>query len=177
MIALKSYILLKSSPRISSSVSTRKPALASVNTIGGLIFSTLWNGPSVLSRMPRSLMRLAIYEACAAAGLCVGVAMQVRAANDKFTFPADYASGVEYLSVDKPNKQVHVFYASRGAIEAAKAGKPMPDGTVFTGVHYNAKLDADGNPVKDANGRFIRADLRQYAVMRKVQPRQNRLPV
>ena len=103
-----------------------------------------------------------------AAGLIgAGVAVQVRAANDKFTFPADYAGGVEYLSVDKPNKQVHVFFASRAAIEAAKAGKPMPDGTVFTGVHYNAKLDAQGNPEKDANGRFIRADLRQFAVMRK----------
>jgi len=103
----------------------------------------------------------------AAAGLCVGIAMQVRAANDKFTFPADFAGGVEYLSVDKPNKQVHVFYASRAAIEAAKAGKPMPDGTVFTGVHYNAKLDAQGNPEKDANGRFIKGDLNGYAVMEK----------
>jgi len=103
----------------------------------------------------------------ACAGLAAGIAMQVRAANDKFTFPADYAKGVEYLSVDKPSKQVHVFYASPEAIAAAKAGKPMPEGTVFTGVHYNAKLDAQGNPEKDANGRFIKADLRQYAVMRK----------
>jgi len=103
-----------------------------------------------------------------AAGLIgAGVAVQVRAANDKFTFPENYAQGVEYLTVDKPSKQIHVFYAPRAAIEAAKAGKPMPEGTVFTGVHYNAKLDAQGNPEKDANGRFIRADLRQYAVMRK----------
>src|SRR5947207_13637584 len=71
MIALKSYILLKSSPRISSSVSTRKLPLASVNTIGGLIFSTLWNGPLVLSRMALSLMRLAIYDAWAGASSAV----------------------------------------------------------------------------------------------------------
>ena len=103
----------------------------------------------------------------ACAGLAAGIAVQVRAANDKFTFPADYLSGVEYLAVDKPSKQVHVFYAPQAAIDAAKKGQPMPDGTVFTGVHYNAKLDAQGNPEKDANGRFIRADLRQYAVMRK----------
>jgi len=62
---------------------------------------------------------------------------------------------------------VHVFYAPQSAIDAAKAGKPMPEGTVFVGVHYNAKLDKDGNPEKDANGRFIRGDLRQFAVMRK----------
>ena len=102
-----------------------------------------------------------------AGAISTGIALQVRAANDKFTFPADYASGVEYLSVDKPSKQVHVFYAPQAAIDAAKKGQPMPEGTVFTGVHYNAKLDAQGNPEKDANGRFIRADLRQYAVMRK----------
>jgi hypothetical protein len=106
-------------------------------------------------------------SAAVAAFAAIGIAAQVRAANDKFTFPGDYEKGVEYLSVDKPNKQVHVFYASREAIEAAKAGKPMPEGTVFTGVHYNAKLDKDGNPEKDANGRFIKTDLRQFAVMRK----------
>src|SRR6478672_13660129 len=111
-------------------------------------------------------MKANILAAVAVGGL-VASAIAVRAANDQFTFPEDYAKGVEYLSVDKPSKQVHVFYAPRAAIEAAKAGKPMPEGTVFTGVHYNAKLDKDGNPEKDANGRFIRGDLRQYAVMRK----------
>ncbi len=112
--------------------------------------------------------RISMAALAAIAGLAgAGVALQVRAANDKFTFPEDYAKGVEYLTVDKPNKQVHVFYAPQAAIDAAKAGKPMPEGTVFTGVHYNAKLDADGNPVKDANGRFIKTDLRQFAVMRK----------
>ena len=103
----------------------------------------------------------------AAAALAAATVIQVRAANDKFTFPDGFDKGVEYLTVDKPNKQVHVFYAAKEAIAAAKAGKPMPDGTVFVGVHYNAKLGADGNPVKDANGRFIKDTLRQYAVMRK----------
>jgi hypothetical protein len=99
--------------------------------------------------------------------LSAGIVLQVRAANDKFTFPDSFDKGVQYLTVDKPSKQVHVFYASKEAIAAAKAGKPMPDGTVFVGVHYNAKLDAQGNPEKDANGRFIKDTLRQYAVMRK----------
>ena len=104
----------------------------------------------------------------AIAGLLgAGLAVQVRAANDKFTFPDGFDKGVEYLTVDKPNKQVHVFYASKEAIAAAKAGKPMPEGTVFVGVHYNAKVDASGEPVKDANGRLIKDTLRQYAVMRK----------
>jgi len=111
----------------------------------------------------KTMAALAVVAGVAGAG----IAVKVRAANDAFTFPADYAKGVQYLTVDKPNKQVHIFYAPRAAIEAAKAGKPMPEGTVFVGEHYNAKLDAQGNPEKDANGRFIKTDLRQYAVMRK----------
>jgi hypothetical protein len=38
---------------------------------------------------------------------------------------------------------------------------------VFIGVLYNAQLDADGNPVKGPDGRFVKADLRGYAVMEK----------
>jgi hypothetical protein len=101
----------------------------------------------------------------AAAGLSLVV--KVWAGAEKVAFPEYYASGVKYLVVDKPNKQVHEFYTSPGAIEAARRGEPMPNGTVITGVHYNAQLDGDGNPVKDSNGRFIKADLRAYAVMEK----------
>jgi len=34
-------------------------------------------------------------------------------------------------------------------------------------VLYNAQLGADGNPVKGPDGRFLKADLRGYAVMEK----------
>jgi hypothetical protein len=98
----------------------------------------------------------------------VGLSVQVRAGADKVAFPENYAKGVKRLVVDKPNKQVHEFYAPPAAIEAAGKGEPMPDGTVFIGVQYNAKLDADGNPVKGADGRFIKADLRGYGVMEKL---------
>jgi len=126
------------------------------------------DGEPAKAGVPLCDVTCAIYAALgAAAALAAATVIQVRAANDKFTFPDGFDKGVEYLTVDKPNKQVHVFYAAKEAIAAAKAGKPMPDGTVFVGVHYNAKLGADGNPVKDANGRFIKDTLRQYAVMRK----------
>ena len=105
----------------------------------------------------------------AAIGACVTLllAIQVRAGADKVAFPEDYAKGVKYLVVDKPSKQVHEFYASPAAFEAARKGEPMPDGTVLTGVLYNAQLGDDGNPLKSADGRFIKADLRGYAVMEK----------
>jgi hypothetical protein len=48
-----------------------------------------------------------------------------------------------------------------------KAGQPMPSGSVLTLVQHKAKLDADGNPEKDANGRFIKGELVGYTVMEK----------
>ena len=52
-------------------------------------------------------------------------------------------------------------------IEAAKKGQPLPDGTVITLVQYAAKLGTDGNPEKDANGRFIKTNIIGYTVMEK----------
>jgi hypothetical protein len=98
----------------------------------------------------------------------VGVGAQVWAGADKVAFPENYATGVHYLIVDKPStKQVHEFYAAPASIEAARKGEPMPHGTVLVDVQYNAKLDADGNPVKGPDGGFVKADLLGYNVMEK----------
>ena len=73
-----------------------------------------------------------------------------------------------YTTVDRPdNKQFRELYTSRGAVDGGQAGKPMPSGTVITLVQYAAKLDAQGNPEKDANGRFIKGNLIAYTVMEK----------
>jgi hypothetical protein len=107
--------------------------------------------------------------ATALVGLSVVVfASHVRAGGDKVVFPAAYDKGVLFTTVDRPdNKQYREFYASPAAIEAAKKGQPMPDGTVITMVQWKAKLDAQGNPEKGADGRFIKGDLNGYAVMEK----------
>jgi hypothetical protein len=98
----------------------------------------------------------------------VGVACNAYAGGDKVAFPETYASGVLYTTVDRAdNKQFRELYTSRDAVEAAKQGKPMPSGTVITLVQYAAKLDAQGNPEKDANGRFIKGNLIAYTVMEK----------
>ncbi len=69
---------------------------------------------------------------------------------DLIAFPADYAKGVLYQTVDRADlKQVRLLYASsQAAIDAAKAGKPLPDGTVLTMVQYAAQVDDKGEPVK-----------------------------
>ena len=109
-----------------------------------------------------------IFAASIALAGVSSVAMSAQAGGDKVAFPAEYAKGVLYTTVDRPdNKQFRELFTSAAAIEAAKKGQPMPDGTVMTLVQYAAKLDAQGNPEKDANGRFIKTNVVGYTVMEK----------
>lgn len=108
-----------------------------------------------------------------AVGLLGGVAMTSVSARepttgDKIVFPENYAKGVLYTTVDRAdNKQYRELYATPEAIDAVKAGQPIPSGTVLTLVQFKAKLDAAGNPEKNADGRFIKGDLAGYVVMEK----------
>jgi hypothetical protein len=116
----------------------------------------------MMSRMPPAVV------AMVAAVSGIVLALEVRAGADRVAFPQNYATGVMYLSVDKPQtKQVHQIHAMPQAFEAARKGEPMPTGTVFTTVVYAAKLDAEGNPVKDADGHFVKGDILAYNVMAK----------
>src|SRR5438309_1914642 len=76
---------------------------------------------------------------------------------------------VLYITVDRYDiKQHRELYAStQAAVDAMKAGQPLPDGTVLTLVQYKAQLDAAGMPVKDAKGRFTKGDFVAYTVMEK----------
>jgi Cytochrome P460 len=103
-----------------------------------------------------------------AALAAVSLTVAVRAGGDKIAFPENFAKGVLYTTVDRPdNKQYRELYSTPEAVEALKAGKAIPSGTVLTLVQFKAKLDAAGEPEKDANGRFIKGDLIGYAVMEK----------
>jgi hypothetical protein len=111
----------------------------------------------------RSLTALSIV-ALAGVSFTVGVS----AGGDKIMFPEDYAKGVLYTTVDRPdNKQYRELFSTPEAIAAVKAGRPIPSGTVLTLVQYRAKLNAAGEPEKDANGRFIKGELVGYTVMEK----------
>ena len=87
---------------------------------------------------------------------------------DKVAFPASFRDGVLYTIADRYDvKQYRELFASKEAIAAAKAGKPLPSGTVLTLVQYKAQVDAQGNLLKDDKGRFLKGDLIGYAVMEK----------
>jgi hypothetical protein len=103
--------------------------------------------------------------ACASAAFVAATAI---AGPENIVFPENYASGVLYATVDRPdNKQYRELYASQAAVDAAKKGEPLPSGTVLTMVQYAAKLDAQGNPEKDASGRFVKTNVVGYTVMEK----------
>jgi plastocyanin len=101
--------------------------------------------------------------------LALAVAAPGAAGPDKIKYPANWKDHVLYTTVDRYDiKQHRELYAStQAAVDAMKAGRPLPDGTVLTLIQYKAQLDAAGNPVKDAKGRFVKGDLIAHAVMEK----------
>ena len=71
--------------------------------------------------------------AAALVGIAVFAVNQVRAGGDLVKFPEDFDKGVLYTTVDRAdNKQYRELYTSQAAIDAAKKGELLPDGTVIT---------------------------------------------
>lgn len=87
---------------------------------------------------------------------------------EKIKFPSDYLKGVLYQTLDRPdNKQYRELYAPASAVEAVRKGQPIPYGTVLTLVQWSVEQDDKGNPIKDANGRFIKKNIIAHTVMQK----------
>ena len=107
----------------------------------------------------------------AVAVVLAGLVAPSSAGPDKIPFPANWKSFVLYNTVDRYDiKQYRELYASsREAVEAAKAGRPLPPGTVLVLAQHRAQVDAQGNPVKDANGRFVKGEPIALTVMEKRQ--------
>ena len=82
--------------------------------------------------------------------------------------PAGYSSWPKFLpAVQRPDvKQVRVIYVNPTGYNA-KAGQPFAHGTVFVMENYAAQLDAAGNPVKDSDGKLMKAKLLRVFVMSK----------
>jgi hypothetical protein len=99
-----------------------------------------------------------------AAALCgigaAAIAANTAAGPEKIKYPADYLKGTLYQTLDRHDtKQYRELYASPGVVEAVRAGKPIPSGAVLTLVQWSVHLDANGMPLKDSNGRFMKKDI------------------
>ena len=83
------------------------------------------------------------------------------------TFPENYqASFTKYHTINFPaTRQVRYYYANAAALQAAKAGKPLPDGSVLFVEIFSAKLDADKKPVSGSDGFFAADQLVGYTAM------------
>ena len=113
---------------------------------------------------------LAVTAAAIFAGvLLAGTAVvQVKAGPDLVKFPADYEKGVKYGVVSNPgNKLYREFYTTQAAVDAAKAGKPIPSGTWIVMKSYSSKQDPSGAPLKGPDGHFVKDALAAYGVMEK----------
>ena len=96
------------------------------------------------------------------------VAVPGSAGPEKIAFPANYKDHVLYATLDRyDNKQYRELYGTPDAVKAVREGKPIPSGTVLTLIQFKAQVDAAGNPIKDANGRFVKGELVGFTVMEK----------
>jgi cytochrome c553 len=73
------------------------------------------------------------------------------------TFPAGFPKGftVYRTEDDVPQQNVSVSYANDVALKAARAGNPLPAGSIIVVTNMPVKLDASQKPVLDAKGHMI----------------------
>ncbi|HEY6511120.1 MAG TPA: cytochrome P460 family protein [Burkholderiaceae bacterium] len=87
----------------------------------------------------------------------------------KVGFPENYRSTFTlYQTVNRPDiNQVRYLYANPVALQAAKEGKALPDGSVLVLEQFAAKQGADKKPVAGANGFFEPERFVAFAVMER----------
>jgi cytochrome c553 len=82
-------------------------------------------------------------------------------------FPEGYKNTfTKYHTINFPaTNQVRYYFANKAAVQAAKGGKALPDGSVLFAEVYSAKLDADKKPVMGSDGYFVADKLLFYTAM------------
>lgn len=87
----------------------------------------------------------------------------------KARLPADYPSGfTQYQTVNRADLgQVRYLFANTIALQAAREGRPLPDGAVLVREQHAAKHDAAEQPVSGADGFYQPERLLGYAVMER----------
>jgi cytochrome c553 len=88
-------------------------------------------------------------------------------AKSSVSFPEGYQSRfTKYHTINFPaTKQVRIYFANDAALQAARAGKPLPDGSVLFTEVWSAKLDADKKPIAGSDGLFMPDQLLFYTAM------------
>jgi plastocyanin len=100
--------------------------------------------------------------------LSVGAQSQPAPLVDRVGFPENYQTTFVLLfTFDRPDaRQIRVIYGNAAAA-SVRDGQPFPNDSILVMETFRAGTDAQNNPLKDANGRFIRDTLTAIFVMRK----------
>ncbi len=107
------------------------------------------------------MRRFTLLAALAAAGALGTVAIaQTRpytTGPHNIELPADWQTRfIRYTTVDKPDRKIiRNLYINPEAFAALRPGQPLPYGTLAIMADQRARLDAQGNPLLDGNGRMI----------------------
>lgn len=73
-------------------------------------------------------------------------------------YPANYrADFLHYVTVDRPDATVRDIYINPEAVEYLRRGNRLPDDTIIVVEAYHAEVDANGDPLLDELGRYIKA--------------------
>jgi cytochrome c553 len=111
---------------------------------------------------------LAAYWSAQPAGSDATVPPEVAAIRaSKMKFPREFPTGFTLYSTWKKEEQrvVAKAYVNKVGFDAAKAGKPLPDGSIIVLINHNAKLDAESKPVVDKDGGWVAGDIKNYEGM------------
>jgi cytochrome c553 len=90
-------------------------------------------------------------------------------AKSNVAFPENYKSTfTKYHTINFPaTRQVRYYYANPVALQAAKDGKDLPNGSVLFAEVYSAKVDAEKKPVMGSDGFFVADQLTAYTAMER----------
>lgn len=101
----------------------------------------------------------------AAAGARSGLLAPVAKSN--VAFPEGYReSFTRYHTINFPaTRQVRYYFANRTALDAARQGRPLPEGSVLFAEVHAARLDADKKPLAGADGFYVADKLLFYTAM------------
>ncbi len=85
----------------------------------------------------------------------------------RMTFPINYRdSFVRYHTIDFPaTGQVRHYFANREAAQAAREGRPLPDGSFLLVEVHAARRGLDGKPAVGTDGFFVADKLLFYTAM------------
>ena len=90
-------------------------------------------------------------------------------AKTRVVFPENYQQTfVKYHTINFPStKQVRYYYANPAALQAAREGKALPNGSFLFAEVYSAKLDANKMPITGADGFYQTDKLVAYTAMQR----------